>query len=119
MSEPTIGAMHGFAAGGACEILLSRDLRYASPKSKLGQPEINLGLVPGWGGTQRLARVCGPAVAKDLILTGRMVNAEEAHRIGLVDEIADPVLDRALETAALLATKSPVALAAAKRLVNR
>ena len=119
MPKPAIAAIDGFALGGGCELALGCDLRYASPKSRLGQPEINLGLVPGWGGTQRLARVCGPAVAKDLILTGRMVGAEEALRLGLVDEIADPVLDRALETAALLASKSPVALAAAKRLVNR
>jgi enoyl-CoA hydratase len=119
MPKPTIAAIDGFALGGGCEIALGCDLRYASSRSRLGQPEINLGLVPGWGGTQRLARVCGPAVAKDLILTGRMVKADEALRIGLVDEVADPVLDRTLETAALLTTKSPVALAAAKRLVNR
>jgi enoyl-CoA hydratase len=119
MPKPTIAAIDGFALGGGCEIALGCDLRYASPRSRLGQPEINLGLVPGWGGTQRLARVCGVAVAKDLILTGRLVDAEEALRIGLVNEVADPVLDRARETAELLATKSPVALAAAKRLLNR
>jgi enoyl-CoA hydratase len=119
MPQPTIAAINGFALGGGCELSLACDIRYASPRAKLGQPEINLGIVPGWGGTQRLARVCGLAVAKDLIFTGRMVDAEEALRIGLVNEIADPVLDRALETAALLATKSPVALRAAKQLVNR
>jgi enoyl-CoA hydratase len=119
MPKPTIAAIDGFALGGGCELALGCDLRYASPRSRLGQPEINLGLVPGWGGTQRLARLCGPAVAKDLIFTGRLVDAEQALRVGLVDELADPVLDRALETARLLASKSPVALAAAKRLVNR
>jgi enoyl-CoA hydratase len=119
MPKPTIAAINGFALGGGCELALGCDLRYASPRSRLGQPEINLGLVPGWGGTQRLARLCGPAVAKDLIFTGRLVDAEQALRVGLVDELADPVLDRALETARLLASKSPVALAAAKRLVNR
>ena len=87
-------------------------------RAKLGQPEINLGIVPGWGGTQRLARVCGIGVAKDLIFTGRTVDAEEALRIGLVNALADPVLDKALETAHELAAKSPVALALAKRLVN-
>jgi len=119
MPKPTIAAIDGFALGGGCEMALGCDLRYASPRSKLGQPEINLGLVPGWGGTQRLARICGVAVARDLILTGRLVDAEEALRIGLVNELADPVLDRARETAALLAAKSPLALAAAKRLLNR
>src|SRR5205085_2276641 len=84
----------------------------------LGQPEINLAIVPGWGGTQRLARVCGIGVAKDLILTGRTIDAAEALRVGLVNEIADPVLERALETARELTTKSPAALAVAKRLVN-
>jgi len=119
MPQPTIAALDGFALGGGCELALACDLRYASPRSKLGQPEINLGIVPGWGGTQRLARVCGLAVAKDLIFTGRMVDAEEALRIGLVNELADPVADRALATATLLASKSPVALRCAKELVNR
>jgi enoyl-CoA hydratase len=118
MPKPTIAAVNGFALGGGCELALACDLRYASSSAKLGQPEINLGLVPGWGGTQRLARVCGIGVAKDLIFTGRSVDSEEALRIGLVNAIADPVLDRALETARMLAEKSPVALALAKRLVN-
>jgi enoyl-CoA hydratase len=118
MPKPTIAAINGFALGGGCELALACDLRYASSTAKLGQPEINLGIIPGWGGTQRLARVCGLGVAKELILTGRLVGAEEAERIGLVNGIADPVLDRALDTARLLASKSPLALAAAKRAVN-
>jgi enoyl-CoA hydratase len=118
MAKPTIAAVNGFALGGGCELALACDIRYASSRAKLGQPEINLGIVPGWGGTQRLARVCGLGVAKELILTGRAVDAEEALRIGLVSGIADPVLDRALETAHGLAAKSPVALALAKRLIN-
>ena len=118
MSKPTIAAINGFALGGGCELALACDIRYASTRAKLGQPEINLGIVPGWGGTQRLARVCGVGVAKELIFTGRTVDAEEALRIGLVNALADPVLDRALETARELAAKSPVALALAKRLVN-
>ncbi|HUZ98503.1 MAG TPA: enoyl-CoA hydratase-related protein, partial [Gaiellaceae bacterium] len=104
--------------GGGCELALACDLRYASARAKLGQPEINLAIVPGWGGTQRLTRVCGIGVAKDLIYTGRTVDAEEALRIGLINEIADPVLDRALEVAHSLAAKSAGALALAKRLVN-
>ena len=118
MPKPTIAAINGFALGGGCELALACDLRYASSAAKLGQPEINLGIIPGWGGTQRLARVCGLGVAKGLILTGRVVNAEEALRIGLVNGVHDPVLDRAREVAALLASKSPLALAAAKRAVN-
>jgi enoyl-CoA hydratase len=118
MPKPTIAAINGFALGGGCELALACDLRYASSRAKLGQPEINLGIVPGWGGTQRLARLCGIGVAKDLIFTGRTVDAEEALRVGLVSAIADPVIDRALETAHELAAKSPVALALAKRLVN-
>jgi enoyl-CoA hydratase len=118
MPKPTIAAINGFALGGGCELALACDLRYASSRAKLGQPEINLGIVPGWGGTQRLGRICGVGVAKDLIFSGRTIGAEEAHRLGLVAEIADPVLERAHETAAELAAKSPVALALAKRLCN-
>ena len=118
MPKPTIAAINGFALGGGCELALACDFRYASSRAKLGQPEINLGIVPGWGGTQRLARVCGIGVAKELIFSGRTVDAEEALRIGLVNALADPVLDKALETAHELAGKSPVALALAKRLVN-
>jgi len=118
MPKPAIAAINGFALGGGCELALACDLRYASSRAKLGQPEIDLAIVPGWGGTQRLARVCGIGVAKDLILTGRTIDAAEALRVGLVSEIADPVLDRALETAREVATKSPAALVVAKRLVN-
>ncbi|HEY2541976.1 MAG TPA: enoyl-CoA hydratase-related protein [Gaiellaceae bacterium] len=118
MPKPAIAAINGFALGGGCELALACDLRFASSRAKLGQPEINLAIVPGWGGTQRLTRVCGIAVAKDLIYTGRTIGAEEAHRIGLVNEIADPVLDRALEVAHSLAEKSAGALALAKRLIN-
>jgi len=118
MSKPTIAAIDGFALGGGCELALACDLRYASSASKLGQPEINLGIIPGWGGTQRLARVCGLGVAKDLIFTGRLVDAEEALRIGLVNGVHDPAIDKAREVAELLASKGPLALAAAKRALN-
>jgi enoyl-CoA hydratase len=118
MPKPTIAAIDGFALGGGCELALACDLRYAGSSAKLGQPEINLGIVPGWGGTQRLARVCGLGIAKELILTGRVVDAEEALRLGLVNGIRDPVLVKAREVAALLASKSALALAAAKRALN-
>jgi enoyl-CoA hydratase len=118
MPKATIAAVNGFALGGGCELALACDLRYASSRAKLGQPEINLGIVPGWGGTQRLPRVCGIGVAKELIFSGRTVAAEEALRIGLVNAIADPVLERALAVAHELAAKSPAALSLAKRLCN-
>jgi enoyl-CoA hydratase len=118
MPKPTIAAINGFALGGGCELAAACDIRYASARAKLGQPEINLGIIPGWGGTQRLARLCGLGFAKELILTGRLVEADEALSRGLVDGVHDPVLDKALETARLLATKSPVAIAAAKRAIN-
>ena len=119
MPKPTIAAINGFALGGGCELALACDIRYAASGAKLGQPEVNLGIIPGWGGTQRLARVCGLGVAKELIFTGRVIGAEEALRIGLVNAVHDPVLERARETAALLATKSPIALRLMKELANR
>jgi enoyl-CoA hydratase len=118
MAKPTIAAINGFALGGGCELALACDIRYASSRAKLGQPEINLGIVPGWGGTQRLARVCGIGAAKELIFSGRTIDADEALGIGLVNALADPVLETALASAAELASKSPVALALAKRLCN-
>ena len=119
MPKPTIAALNGFALGGGCELALACDIRYASSRAKLGQPEVNLGIIPGWGGTQRLARVCGLGVAKELIFTGRLVDAEEALRIGLVNGVHDPVLDKARETAALLSSKSPISLRVMKELANR
>jgi enoyl-CoA hydratase len=119
MPKPTIAAVNGFALGGGCELALACDIRYAASSAKLGQPEVNLGIIPGWGGTQRLARVCGLGVAKELIFTGRVIGADEALRIGLVNGVHDPVLDQARETAALLASKSPIALRLMKELANR
>lgn len=119
MPKPTIAALNGFALGGGCELALACDIRYAAGNAKIGQPEVNLGIIPGWGGTQRLARVCGLGVAKELIFTGRVVDAHEALRIGLVNAVHDPVLDKARETAGLLASKSPIALRLMKDLANR
>ena len=89
-------------------------------RAKLGQPEVNLGIFPGWGGTQRLARVCGLGVAKDLILTGRVVDADEALRIGLVNGVFEPaeLLEKTLEVARTIASKGPLALSAAKAAIN-
>jgi enoyl-CoA hydratase len=119
MPKPTIAAVNGFALGGGCELALACDIRYASARAKRGQPEVNLGIIPGWGGTQRLARVCGLGIAKELVFTGRTVDADEALRIGLVSAVHDPVLDKAREIAQLLAAKSPVSLRVMKQLVNR
>jgi enoyl-CoA hydratase len=120
MWKPALAAINGFALGGGLELALACDLRFASLTAKLGQPEINLGLIPGWGGTQRLARVAGLGFAKDLILTGRTVDAAEAERRGLVHAVYEPaeLIDRTMETARLLAAKSPVALAHAKEVCN-
>ncbi|MGH3092452.1 MAG: enoyl-CoA hydratase-related protein [Gaiellaceae bacterium] len=120
MPKPTIAAINGFALGGGCELALACDLRYASSAAKLGQPEINLGILPGWGGTQRLARATSLGFAKELILTGRTIGAGEAERRGLVNAVYEPeeLLPKVLETARLLASKSPVALAWAKEATN-
>ena len=98
--------------GGGCELALACDLRYASTNAKLGQPEINLGIIPGWGGTQRLARATTIGLAKELILTGRTVDAEEARERGLVNVVYEPeeLMPRVLELAVGLAAKSPLAL---------
>ncbi|HEX2505611.1 MAG TPA: enoyl-CoA hydratase-related protein [Gaiellaceae bacterium] len=120
MAKPTIAAVNGYALGGGCELALACDLRFASATAKLGQPEINVGILPGWGGTQRLARVAGLGFARELILTGRTVDAAEAERRGLVNAVCEPgeLLEKTLETARLLASKSPVALAYAKEAAN-
>jgi enoyl-CoA hydratase/carnithine racemase len=117
----TVAAVAGFALGGGCELALACDLRIASDRAKLGQPEILLGIIPGGGGTQRLARLVGPARAKDLILTGRQVRADEALAMGLVDEVvpADELHDRALAKAAELAAGAVVAQGLAKRAIDR
>ena len=116
----SIAAINGFALGGGCELALACDLRYAASSAKLGQPEVNLGIFPGWGGTQRLARVCGLGVAKDLILTGRVVDANEARRIGLVNDVFefDELMETTLKIAKLIASKGPLALAEAKAAIN-
>ena len=121
MAQPTIAAINGFALGGGCELALACDLRYASSNAKLGQPEINLGIIPGWGGTQRLARATTLGFAKELILTGRTVDAVEALERGLVNAVMEPeqLLPRVMETAVQLAAKSPLALEAAKQALNR
>lgn len=118
---PTIAAISGVALGGGCELALACDFRVAGAKARLGQPEILLGIIPGGGGTQRLARLVGPARAKDLVFSGRAVDAAEAHRIGLVDRIVaeeDDVLTVALAWARDFARGPAQALALAKRAID-
>jgi enoyl-CoA hydratase/carnithine racemase len=116
----TIAAVNGVALGGGCELALACDWRIAAGTARFGQPEILLGIIPGGGGTQRLPRLVGPARAKELILSGRQVKAEEALRIGLVDEVvpAEEVLDRALAKAADMAGGAVVAQGLAKQAVD-
>ncbi len=121
MPKPTIAAINGFALGGGCEIALACDIRYASVRAKLGQPEVSIGIIPGWGGTQRLARVAGIGFAKELVFTGRIVGAEEAHERGLVNAVfpAEELMGKTLELARSLAARSSLVLARAKELTNR
>lgn len=119
-SKPTIAAINGFCLGGGCELAMAADIRIASEKAKLGQPEINLGLLPGGGGTQRLPRLVGLGAAFKLMYTGEMIKADEALRIGLVDEVVsvDGFSDRVAELAQNIAGKSPVALRLIKEAVR-
>jgi enoyl-CoA hydratase len=114
--KPVIAAVNGFCLGGGMELALACDIRIASTNAKFGQPEVNLGIIPGGGGTQRLPRIVGLGRALRLILTGEMITADEALKLGLVEEVVDPgaLIDRAMGIAEQIASKSPVAIAAAK-----
>jgi enoyl-CoA hydratase len=118
--KPVIAMINGFALGGGCELALACDLRIAADTAKLGQPEINLGIIPGGGGTQRLPRVVGTGQAMRLVLSGEIVGAAEALRIGLVDVVhpAAELRERTLEVARGMAAKSPVALQMAKSAIR-
>lgn len=109
---PVIAAVNGYALGGGCELAMSCHLRIASPNARFGQPEVNLGLIPGYGGSQRLPQLIGKAKAMELLLTGNMVSAEEAYRLGLVNEIAEPenLLTRCHKMLQLISTKAPLAI---------
>jgi enoyl-CoA hydratase len=116
LPKPVIAAVNGYCLGGGMELALACDVRIASSSAKFGQPEVNLGIIPGGGGTQRLPRIVGLGAALRLILSGEIIAADEALRLRLVEELTEPakLLDRATELAELMASKSPVALAAAK-----
>lgn len=118
--KPVIAAVNGFALGGGCELAMACDIRIASEKAKFAQPEVGLGIIPGFGGTQRLARLVGKGMAKYMILTGETIRADEAYRIGLVEKVTAPeeLMTEAEKTAKTIASKAPIALAAAKSAID-
>lgn len=120
LGKPVIAAVNGFALGGGCELALACTFRYASTKARLGLPEITLGLIPGYGGTQRLPRLIGEGRAMELILTGGMIDADDAANVGLINRVfaADELLEKARETAAAIARHSTVTARYAKKAVH-
>lgn len=116
LPKPVIAAVNGFALGGGCELALCCDIRLAGDNARFGQPEVNLGVIPGFGGTQRLARLVGKGLASELIFTGDMIDAAEAHRIGLANKVypAEELLPAARKMAAKIISKGPVAVTYAK-----
>jgi len=119
--KAVIAAVNGFALGGGCELAMACDIRIASDKARLGQPEVNLGVIPGFAGTQRLARMVGTAKAKELIFTGDMVDAQTALSIGLVNQVVplENLMNTAMEMAKKIASKGPTAIKLAKRVISR
>ena len=118
-----ICAINGFALGGGCELAEACDIRVATHRSKLGQPEVNLGIIPGAGGTQRLSRLIGIGKAKELIFTGRIIDADEAEKIGLVNAVTDDsqeaVMEKAVEIAKQIMQKAPTAIMMSKIAINQ
>lgn len=121
LSKPVIAAINGFALGGGCEIAMSCDIRIASTTARFGQPEVGLGITPGFGGTQRLARLIGLGMAKELIYTGKIIKAEEALRVGLVNSLheSENLLNVAKELANTIAKNAPIAVMLSKEAINR
>ncbi len=121
MNKPTIAAVNGFALGGGCEISMSCDIRIASNKAKFGQPEVGLGITPGFSGTVRLSRMVGVAKAKELIYTAKLISADEAEKIGLVNQVVEPdeLMSVAMDMAKEIASKAPLAVRYSKEAINR
>ncbi len=121
LGRPVIACINGFALGGGCEIAMACTMRLASENAKLGQPEVKLGIIPGYGGTQRLARLVGKGLAMQMVLTGDMISAQEAHRIGLVNEVlpADKLIPRAEEIAGKIIGMAPLAIQYCMEAVNQ
>ena len=120
LSKPTIAAVNGFALGGGCELSMACDIRLASEKAKFGQPEVGLGITPGFGGTQRLPRIVGVSKAMELILTAKVIGAAEAKEIGLVSAVYPPeeLMDKAMELANAICANAPIAVAESKRCIR-
>lgn len=120
LSKPVIAAINGYALGGGCELAMACDIRIASESSQLGQPEVKLGIIPGFAGTQRLARLVGKGKAKELIFTGEMISAQEAQRIGLVNQVvpADELMTVARAMAATIAARSRTAVKFSKQAID-
>ena len=120
MPQIVIAAVNGYALGGGCELSMACDIRLASKKAKFGQPEVNLGILPGFAGTQRLPRLVGKGIAKELIFSTDMIDAEEAHRIGLANKVyeSEELMDKARELANKIMSKSPVGVRLAKAAIN-
>ena len=120
IEKPVIAAINGFALGGGCELAMSCDIRIASIKAKFGQPEVGLGLIPGFGGTQRLSRLVGKGMAKYLIYTAEVIGAEEAGRIGLVEKVVEPdeLMPTCEAVAKTIMSKAPIAVGVAKHAIN-
>ena len=121
LGKPVIGCINGFALGGGCEIAMACTMRIASENAKLGQPEVKLGIIPGYGGTQRLPRLVGTGLAMQILLTGEMITAQEAHRIRLVNEVvpADRLIPRAEEIAQKIIGMAPLAIQYCMEAVNQ
>src|SRR5437660_2089393 len=121
LGKPVIACINGFALGGGCEIAMACTMRLASENAKLGQPEVKLGIIPGYGGTQRLPRLVGTGLAMQMVLTGEMISAQEAHRIGLVNEVvpADRLISRAEEIAGKIIGMAPLAIQYCIEAVNQ
>jgi len=120
MRKPVIAAVNGFALGGGCELAMACDIRIASENAKFGQPEVNLGIIPGYGGTQRMTRLIGRGMAMYMCLTAEMMDATEALRVGLVQKVVPlaGLLDEAKRIAGLIAAKAPLAIQATKRAID-
>ncbi len=120
LPQPVIAAINGFALGGGCELALSCDIRLASDNAQFGQPEVNLGVIPGFGGTQRLPRLIGKGLACELLYSGKVIDAAEASRIGLVNRVVpqETLMEECLELAALIGSRGPAAVQLCKEVVN-
>ncbi|MBS4537612.1 short-chain-enoyl-CoA hydratase [Clostridium sp. D2Q-11] len=121
IEKPVIAAVNGFALGGGCELSMACDMRIASEKAKFGQPEVGLGITPGFAGTQRLPRLVGSAKAKELIFTGDVIDAKEAERIGLVNKVVNPeeLMDETMKLAKKISSKAQLAVRYSKMAINR